>query len=185
MITKRHNLRNAAVAMSSVVFLGIASPTVWSADNYQSGAARDKNKTDKNQTYWQEKDRQERNKSTSTQAAAGQTQSLEKKTVDEINGMEVINADDGKVIGKVAELVTDKDKRQLHAVIAVDQLMDLIGGKKVVVPIGDLNLKDEKLQISATEKDLKNRPEYQEGEFYGVSETERPLSDFAEIKTSK
>ena len=120
--------------------------------------------------------------SSSSDLARGANASLGAKSVEEIVGMSVENSDNGKTVGEVDALVTDRNDRQLHAVIAVDQFMDLIGGKKIVVPIDDLQLKDDKLQISATEKELKKRPEYSEEGFFNVSETNRPISDFARME---
>ena len=158
-------------AISAALAIGFVSPAVWSVDHNGIGT----NPTGSPSSSMNR----------SGQSNVIDNNGLGNKTADEISGMEVINTDNGEQIGSVQEVVSDKNTRDLCAVIAVDQVMDLIGGKKVVVPLSELELKDDKLQISATEKALKNRAEYDESAFYQIKETDRPVSEFARMEATE
>lgn len=109
---------------------------------------------------------------------------LYNKTADEIIGMEVQQSEDEKKIGEVENIVKDISDDSLKAVIAVDQILGLIGGKKVVVSVDELELNNEKLLINTTEESLKQQAEYNEASYTPVDQTDRPISEFAAMEFS-
>jgi sporulation protein YlmC with PRC-barrel domain len=106
------------------------------------------------------------------------------KTADEIIGMEVLQAQDEKKIGKVKNIVKDNSDNSLQAVIAVDQILGLIGGKKVTVPVDDLKLKNDKLLVDMPQEVLKQRAEYKEENYTPINQKDRPISEFAAMEFS-
>jgi uncharacterized protein YrrD len=84
------------------------------------------------------------------------------KTADELMGMEVVQASGENKVGEIDNIVRDGTDNSLQAVIAVDQNFGLLGEKKVVVAVNELELQDDRLVIDISEEPLKQRPEYEE-----------------------
>jgi putative membrane protein len=98
-----------------------------------------------------------------SQQAAVQPTAAQVKA-DDVIGAKVVN-NKGDKIGKIEDLVIDKDKVQ-YAVVSVGGFLG-IGAKQVVVPIDQLKLgKDQAYLMSAeTQDQLKQMPEYKEGQY--------------------
>jgi putative membrane protein len=98
-----------------------------------------------------------------SQQAAVQPTAAQVKAEDVI-GAKVVN-NKGDKIGKIEDLVIDNDKVQ-YAVVSVGGFLG-IGARHVVVPIDQLKLgKDQAYLLSAsTEDQLKQMPEYKEGQY--------------------
>ncbi len=103
---------------------------------------------------------------------------LYNKTPKEIIGMDVVDVD-GEAVGTVDNLVMDKAISTVSAVIAVDQIMGLVGGKKIVIPLDTLHIRGEALEIALNKDQVKTSPEYVEEYYVPIPEKdERPISDY-------
>ncbi|QBQ55493.1 PRC-barrel domain-containing protein [Nitrosococcus wardiae] len=110
---------------------------------------------------------------------AAMSSELYNKTADEIIGMEVIGTQDEQ-IGEVDNLVQNRDTNNVEAVIATGQILGM-GGKKVTVPLNELQLQEDKLKTALTQEQLEQRPEYKEEavRYSEITQKDRPISDFA------
>jgi putative membrane protein len=99
--------------------------------------------------------------STQQQAA---TQPEQGVSIDEMLGSSVVNAD-GEEVGQIEDLVMDQNQ-STYAVLSVGGFLG-IGEKRVAVPLEDLRLGEDEahLMTSATQEQLEQMPEYDEGQF--------------------
>ncbi len=109
----------------------------------------------------------------------GVTSSLQDKTANDIIGMDVIGARNEE-IGEVDSLVLNQSTKDVEAVIATGEILGL-GGKQVVVPLGELELQQDKLRTALTQDQLKQRTEYNEKstQYSEITQKDRPISEFA------
>lgn len=119
--------------------------------------------------------------STGSQASM-QKSELYNKTADEVIGMEVVQSQDEKKIGEVENIVKDNSDDSLKAVIAVDQILGLVGGKQIAISVDELELKNEQLVIDTSEESLKQRAEYNEANYTPLDHKDRPISEFAAME---
>jgi putative membrane protein len=105
-------------------------------------------------------------------AAAPQQESMEQAatrpeepvSVDQVLGSRVVNAE-GQEVGEIEDLVLDQNQIA-YAVVSVGGLLGL-GEKRVAVPLDDLQLGEGEtyLMSSATQEQLEQMPQYDEGQF--------------------
>lgn len=160
--------------ISAVLMALVAGPT-WSVGTEGQGG--------------QEMERERSTEQTGREGWTGQRQGVEQgaamtselynKTADEIIGMEVIGARDEQ-IGEVDNLVLNRDTNNVEAVIATGQILGM-GGKKVIVPLNELQLQEDKLKTALTQDQLKQRQEYKEEavRYSEITKKDQPISDFA------
>lgn len=119
------------------------------------------------------------NRAKSPDVVTQQNTSIWNKSADELTGMDIFNSSSEKNVGEIDSIVSNTGLTKLYAVIAVDQFLDMIGGKKVVIPVDELKLMDDKIEVSATEEQLKKWPEYSEKQYYQLTLKDRPLKDIS------
>ena len=92
------------------------------------------------------------------------TQSEQPVSVDQVLGSRVVNAE-GQEVGEIEDLVLDQNQIA-YAVVSVGGLLGM-GEKRVAVPLDDLQLGEGEtyLMSSATQEQLEQMPEYDEGQF--------------------
>ncbi|MGH8556105.1 MAG: PRC-barrel domain-containing protein [Methylococcales bacterium] len=106
------------------------------------------------------------------------TNELYSKTPDEVVGMDVVDVE-GETVGTVDDLVVDKAQSTVSAVVAVDRIFGLIGGKKIVIPLDSLQLRGQDLEVSFNKDQLKTSPEYIKEYYIPIPEKDqRPIIDF-------
>ncbi|KAI5913061.1 PRC-barrel domain-containing protein [Azoarcus sp. PA01] len=117
---------------------------------------------------------------TGSTAAATQLQNM---TPRELEGKEVVSQT-GKEIGSVKEVVRSRDERNIQVVISAGGVMGM-GDKEVAVPLDQLSYRDGKLHVSATEDELKARPEYESEQYVELEPTDRPISEFSAFEADE
>lgn len=91
-----------------------------------------------------------------------------------LDGMDVVGVN-GEAIGTIKRIVMTKDRRNAHAVISTGGILGF-GGRDVMVSLDELNTTDDKLLINLTQKQLKNRQEFQ-SEQYDELNGDKPIGD--------
>ncbi|MGC1951608.1 MAG: PRC-barrel domain-containing protein [Gammaproteobacteria bacterium] len=114
-------------------------------------------------------------------AASAPAVTLYEMTAEQLTGKAVIDSQ-GDGIGEVEELVIGGPGNTVHAVISVGGLLG-VGDTEVAVPLDDLQLQDDKLVIFESKDQLKNRPEYKEGNYTQIEQKDRPLAEFAKFES--
>ena len=114
-------------------------------------------------------------------AAATADSQVQSMTPRELEGKDVVGRG-GEEIGSVKEVVRSRDERNIQVVISAGGVLGM-GDKKVAVPLDQLTVQDGKLHISATEDELKAKPEYQSEKFVELEPTDRPISEFSAFET--
>jgi len=98
-------------------------------------------------------------------------------TPNDLTGFEVVGSD-GKSIGKIAGIVMDPSRDDVHAVIASGGIMGM-GARETIVPLSELKLLEgDKIQAQFNKDAISSRPEFK-AEHYGVMESDRRISDFS------
>jgi sporulation protein YlmC with PRC-barrel domain len=106
------------------------------------------------------------------------TGELYNKAPRDIIGMDVVDVD-GETVGTVDDLVMDKAISTVSVVIAVDRILGLVGGKRVVIPLDTLQVRGDALQIALNKDQVRTSPEYVEEYYVPIPEQdERPISDY-------
>jgi len=108
----------------------------------------------------------------STQSASSSLYSL---TPQELRRMDVVDAS-GEDIGNVSSVVRSRDQENIQLVISSGFLGS---GKTVAVPLDEVSLMGDKIQLNASRADLEGRPEYQQEQFVELQPADQPISDFA------
>ncbi len=111
-------------------------------------------------------------------AASASVQGL---TPSQLRGTEVIGPS-GEEVGTVKAVVRSRDEKNIQAVISAGGMMGM-GDRKVAVPLNSLRYDGDKLRISATEEQLKARPEYQSEKFVELEPSDQPISEFSAFET--
>jgi hypothetical protein len=84
---------------------------------------------------------------------------LHARTADSLGRMDIVNAAKDK-IGSIDSIVTTSSRSEAHAVVSVGGVLGM-GARKVLVSLDELvPVSGNKLQINATEDELKARPKY-------------------------
>lgn len=99
-------------------------------------------------------------------------------TPDDLHRQEVIGSD-GKTIGKISDVVSDKENSNIYAVISTGGFLGLIGGSKHVVPLNELQLEQQKLHVGITQEELSAREKYMEEHYLIVKPDDRPIIEFS------
>lgn len=103
-------------------------------------------------------------------------------TPQELTTMEVIDPA-GNKLGKVDAIVRSREEQNIQAVISSGGILG-IGAKEVTVPIDELQLKEDKLQISASQEELKNRQAYRPDAFVDLAPADQPISEFSAFEVA-
>jgi sporulation protein YlmC with PRC-barrel domain len=77
------------------------------------------------------------------------------RSADDLDGVEVVDSTGDKV-GKVKQIVLAPDRKSAHAVISVGGILG-VGARDIIVSLDELKPMDDKLQMSATKKDIAAR----------------------------
>ncbi|MCI0654660.1 MAG: PRC-barrel domain-containing protein [Methylococcaceae bacterium] len=111
------------------------------------------------------------------------TNELYNKMPDEVVGLNVVDVE-GEIVGTVDNLVVDTAKSQISAVVAVDKILGLVGGKKIVIPLDAFQLRGDNLKVAFNKDQLKTSPEYIEENYVPIPEKDqRPIIDFLAFDT--
>lgn len=179
-----------AVAGISIALASAASPA-WAADLPSEGASIKHQTPASGLLMAGAVDTMDKNPGTAPAAGSGTPDSmiptqakpenneLYKKMPEEVIGLKVVDVD-GQLVGKVDDLVINKDDASnVGAVVAMDQILGLIGGRKVVVPLDVLQLQNGELHIAISKNELKTSPDYNEDFYMPIPEKDqKPISDF-------
>lgn len=98
------------------------------------------------------------------------------RTPEELRRVEVIDPAGDKV-GRIKTVVLGPDRDSAHAVISYGGFLGL-GAREVIVSLDELQIAEDKLQISATKEELEARGDYAP-EQYVELEPDRPISEFS------
>lgn len=99
-------------------------------------------------------------------------------TPDDLHRQEVIGSD-GKTIGKISNVVSDRENGDIYAVISTGGFLGLIGGTKHVIPLAELRLEQQKLHVGLTLEELSAHEEYREESYLVVQPDNRPITEFS------
>ncbi|WP_428625437.1 PRC-barrel domain-containing protein [Sedimenticola sp.] len=105
-------------------------------------------------------------------------------TPDDLYRQEVIGSD-GKTIGRVTDIVSDKANGDIYAVVSTGGFLGIIGGTKHIVSIDELSFEDKALHIRATQEGLATHEKYQEGNYLVVKPDDHPISEFSAFEKGK
>ncbi|MBI5462595.1 MAG: PRC-barrel domain-containing protein [Gammaproteobacteria bacterium] len=119
--------------------------------------------------------------SPSTQAAPDTGKPLYSKTPEELGNLDIVGAN-GQDLGKVSRVVRGRTDEAIYAVISWGGILGY-GGHEVAVLLDELQLNGDKLQIGATEEDLKAKPEYQPDQYVELQPPDRPISEFSAFES--
>lgn len=119
--------------------------------------------------------------SPTTQADSDMDKPLYAKTPDELDNLDVIGAN-GEDLGKVKMVVRDRLDNGIYAVISAGGILGY-GAREVPIPLVALQLNGDKLQLTATEEDLKAKPEYQPEQYLELQPPDRPISEFSAFES--
>jgi sporulation protein YlmC with PRC-barrel domain len=112
------------------------------------------------------------------------TQTIRALTPDDLHRQEVIGSD-GEAIGRISEVVSDKQSGEIQVVISTGGFLGLIGGTEHVVPLDELRLEEKKLHINSTQEELSARTRYTEEQYVVVEPEDRPVSEFSAFEQMK
>ena len=110
--------------------------------------------------------------------ASGQVQTL---TPGQLRGTEVVGVN-GEAIGSVKTVVQSRQDQSIHAVISAGGFLG-VGDKAITVPLDRMRYEDGKLRVSATEDELKARPEYRPEQFAELQPKDQRISEFSAFET--
>jgi sporulation protein YlmC with PRC-barrel domain len=100
----------------------------------------------------------------------------------EVVGREVVNTQ-SEEIGTIEAFVVDKKSKGLETVVSLDGILD-ITGEKVAVPIGWLQLQNDKIATLMTEEQLRSAAEYDPRAVMRIREQDSLLSNFVFTNTA-
>lgn len=103
------------------------------------------------------------------------------KTPGDLDKMDVIGVD-GQELGEISKVVRGRLDSDIYAVIASGGILGY-GGQDVVVPLTELQLKGDKLQIAATEDELKSKMEYTPEQYVDLQPPSRPIGEFSAFES--
>lgn len=114
-------------------------------------------------------------------SGTAESASLQGLTPSQLRGTEVVGPN-GEQVGTVKAVVRSRDEKNIQAVISAGGMMGM-GDREVAVPLNSLRYDGDKLRISATEEQLKARPEYQSEKFVELEPSDQPISEFSAFET--
>ena len=94
----------------------------------------------------------------------------------ELQRDEVIDST-GTRVGTVKSVVTGQDRANAHAVVSSGGFLG-IGDNEIVVPLDEMRIMDDKLQVNETKESLQAREEYKPGVYIEL-QPDRPISEFS------
>ncbi len=95
----------------------------------------------------------------------------------ELRGKDVIGSG-GDKIGSVKAVVHSRQEKDIQAVISAGGFLG-VGDKEITIPLDRLQFVDGKLRVSASEEELKARPEYQPEQYVELEPADQPISEFS------
>ena len=95
----------------------------------------------------------------------------------ELRGKDVIGPG-GDEIGSVKAVVHSRQEKDIQAVISAGGFLG-VGDKEITIPLDRLQFVDGKLRVSASEEELKARPEYQPEQYVELEPADQPISEFS------
>lgn len=107
---------------------------------------------------------------------AGQDNPLYNLTPNDLRRDAVLDPS-GEKVGTIKTVVADPDGERVHAVISSGGFLG-IGARELIVSFDDLQIADDKLQVSMPKEVLQQRPEYVPEEYVEL-EPDRPISEFS------
>lgn len=110
----------------------------------------------------------------SSQSASSPLYSM---TPQQLRRMEVVDAT-GENIGSVRSVVRSRDQENIQLVVSSGGFLG-VGGKETTIPLDQVNLAGDKIQLSSTKAELEGQPEYQPEQYVELEPADQPISDFA------
>ena len=112
--------------------------------------------------------------------AQGQQQAQQQQilgmTGNELVGQEVVGPR-GEEIGEITDLVFNKQDRRVYAVVQTNALLGL-GGEAVVLPVDQLQVKQNQVRTNKTDQELAQAPDYRPGQYQPIK-LNIPIGEFA------
>ena len=108
--------------------------------------------------------------------SSGNENPLYSRTPAELKRDEVVDITGSKV-GTVKSVVAGQDRASAHAVVSSGGFLG-IGASEIVVPLDDMRIKDDKLQVVDTRESLQARGQYQPESYIELTPN-RPISEFS------
>lgn len=96
----------------------------------------------------------------------------------DLEGQEVVGSN-GEEIGRISEVVSDRDEGRIYAVISSGGFLGLIGGTEHAVALDDLTIVEGKIHLDTTQENLSATEEYQEENYLVVEPRDQPISEFS------
>jgi sporulation protein YlmC with PRC-barrel domain len=97
-------------------------------------------------------------------------------TPNDLRRGEVIDAS-GEKVGNIKTVVLEPETESIHAVISSGGILGF-GAREIVVSFDELQMSDDKIQVTATKQELQGRGEYVPEEYVEL-EPDRPISEFS------
>lgn len=82
----------------------------------------------------------------------------------------------GEEIGEITDLVFNKQDRRVYAVVQTNAFLGL-GGEAVVLPIDQLQIKQERVRTNKTDQELARAPDFRRGQYQPIK-LDIPLGEF-------
>ena len=101
---------------------------------------------------------------------------LYSRTPAELKRDEVVDVT-GTKVGTVKSVVAGQDRASAHAVVSSGGFLG-IGASDIVVPLDEMRIMDDKLQVNDTKESLQARGQYQPESYIELS-PDRPISEFS------
>lgn len=116
------------------------------------------------------------------QTTQGASSTLYSMTPQQLRRMEVVDAT-GEEIGNVRSVVqSSTEQEKIHVVISSGGFLG-VGGKEVAVPLDEVTLMGDKLQLGSSKAELEAQPEYQSEQYVELQPADQPISDFAAFES--
>lgn len=112
-----------------------------------------------------------------TQSGATGQRQVQALTPGQLRGTEVVGIN-GEPIGSVKTVVQSRQDQNIHAVISAGGFLG-VGDREITVPLDRMRYEDGKLRLSATEDELKARPEYRPEQFAELQPKDQRISEFS------
>lgn len=104
------------------------------------------------------------------------------KTPQELRRMAVVGPA-GHAVGTLKDIVAERDGGKVCVVLSVGGIMGM-GARDVVVPVDQLQLHGDKLQLMVSDGNLDSRPAYRRHLFREVQPEDRPISEFSAFEAA-
>lgn len=101
---------------------------------------------------------------------------LYSRTPAELQQDEVLDVS-GTKVGTVKSVVAGQDRASAHVVVSSGGFLG-IGDNEIIVPLEEMRILDDKLQVNETKESLQAREEYKPGVYIEL-QPDRPISEFS------